>query len=107
MVADVSAARRAYAEDLARRGPITHTPALTAAFATVPRERFLGAGPWRIIAPRRAGNEVFTTPDADPAQLYRDVLVTIDAARGINNGQPSLWARAFDRLGLRADPRSC
>jgi protein-L-isoaspartate(D-aspartate) O-methyltransferase len=105
MAADLHAARRAYAEDLARLGPIAHTPELTTAFATVPRERFLGAGPWRIIVPHRDGNEVFHTPDADPAPLYRDVLVTIDAARGINNGQPSLWARAFDRLGLRPGAR--
>ncbi len=88
-----------------RLGPITHTPELTSAFASVPRERFLGPGPWRIIVPRLSGNEVFTSPDADPAHLYRDVLVTIDAARGINNGQPSLWARAFDRLVLRPGAR--
>lgn len=105
MAADLHAARRAYAEDLARLGPVAQTPGLTTAFATVPRERFLGAAPWRIIVPHRGGNEVFNTPDADPAHLYRDVLVTIDAARGINNGQPSLWARAFDRLGLRPGAR--
>lgn len=105
MAADPPAARRAYAENLARLGPITRTAGLTTAFAAVPRERFLGPGPWRIIVPRPDGNEVFHTPNADPAPLYRDVLVTIDAARGINNGQPSLWARAFDRLGLRPGAR--
>ncbi|MBV9832790.1 MAG: protein-L-isoaspartate(D-aspartate) O-methyltransferase [Alphaproteobacteria bacterium] len=104
-MSDVGQARAAYAEELARVGPITHAPDLTTAFATVPRERFLGPGPWRIIVPRPTGNEVFTSPDADPAQLYRDVLVTIDASRGINNGQPSLWARAFDRLGLKPGAR--
>lgn len=103
--ADAAAARRVYADELARLGPITHTPELTTAFASVRRERFLGPGPWRIIVPHRNGNEVFTSPDADPAHLYRDVLVTIDASRGINNGQPSLWARAFDRLGLKAGAR--
>lgn len=102
MAGDLQAARRAYADALSRLGPITHTPALANAFAAVPRERFLGPGPWRIIVPHSDGNEVFTSPDADPAPLYRDVLVTIDAARGINNGQPSLWARAFDTLKLRA-----
>jgi protein-L-isoaspartate(D-aspartate) O-methyltransferase len=102
---DLPAARRAYAEDLARLGPITHTPELISAFASVPRERFLGTGPWRIIVPRSSGNEVFMSPDADPVHLYRDVLVTIDASRGINNGQPSLWARAFDRLGLKPGAR--
>ena len=105
MASDPAAARRDYADELARIGPIERTPELTAAFATVPRERFLGPGPWRIIVPRASGNEVFTSPDADPVHLYRDVLVTIDASRGINNGQPSLWARAFDRLGLKPGAR--
>ncbi len=54
----------------------------------VPRERFLGAPPWRIFAPGGAGDlETF-----DPASLYQDVLVVLDAARGVNNGQPSLHA---------------
>ena len=101
MAADLDAARRAYADELARLGPIAQTPRLTDAFASVPRERFLGLGPWRIIVPRADINQVFNSPDADPVHLYRDVLVTIDAARGINNGQPSLWARAFDTLKLR------
>lgn len=105
MAADLSAARRTYADELARIGPIAHTPDLQAAFAIVPRERFLGPGPWRIIVPGPTGNEVFTSPDTDPVHLYRDVLVTIDGARGINNGQPSLWARAFDRLGLKTGAR--
>ncbi|MGE3652259.1 MAG: protein-L-isoaspartate O-methyltransferase [Reyranellaceae bacterium] len=105
MATDPAAARTAYADELARIGPIERTPELTAAFAAVPRERFLGPGPWRIIVPHASGNEVFTAPDADPVHLYRDVLVTIDATRGINNGQPSLWARAFDRLGLKPGAR--
>lgn len=105
MASDLHAARWAYAKDLARRGPITHTPELTTAFATVPRERFLGAGPWRIFVPGAYGDEVGASPDADPVHLYRDVLVAIDRARGINNGQPTLWARAFDRLGLKAGAR--
>lgn len=105
MSTDLAAARRAYADELARIGPISQTPDLTTAFASVPRERFLGVGPWRIIVPGSSGNEIFMSPDADPVHLYRDVLVTIDAARGINNGQPSLWARTFDQLGLEPGAR--
>ena len=105
MAADISTARHVYADELARLGPIARTPDLISAFASVPRERFLGPGPWRIIVPRSSGNEVFMSPDADPVHVYRDVLVTIDAVRGINNGQPSLWARAFDRLALKPGAR--
>jgi protein-L-isoaspartate(D-aspartate) O-methyltransferase len=41
------------------------------------------------------------TPDADPARLYRDVLIAIDAARGINIGEPALHALCLDALALR------
>ena len=40
--------RQAYADELAQITPITHAP-LAAAFAAVPRERFVGPGPWRIF----------------------------------------------------------
>lgn len=44
----------------------------------------------------------WTTDDANPKNVYHDVLVALDAARGINNGQPSLWAYLFDRLPIAA-----
>jgi protein-L-isoaspartate(D-aspartate) O-methyltransferase len=47
------------------------------AFPAAPRERFLGSGPWRLIAPGRP-DQPFSTPDADPRWLYHDVVVTID-----------------------------
>ena len=34
--------------------------------------------------------------------VYHDVLIALDEARGINNGQPSLWARLFDYLDIKA-----
>ena len=39
--------------------------------------------------------------DADPAHLYHDVLVAIDPARRLNNGQPSYLAFCLDALDLR------
>nr|WP_183800910.1 methyltransferase domain-containing protein [Mycoplana azooxidifex] len=54
----------------------------------VPREAFLGPGPWQI----RAGRSYLETPCADPAFLYQNVLVALDAAKGINNGEPFLHA---------------
>jgi protein-L-isoaspartate(D-aspartate) O-methyltransferase len=69
--------------------------AIQAAFAAVPRERFLGPPPWQVVSD-------FGTVRAtdDPTLLYSDVLVAIDRARGINNGEPQLWALVFDRLAL-------
>lgn len=40
------------------------------------------------------------TEDADPRQVYHDVLVAIDETRRLNNGQPSPWASLYDQLGL-------
>lgn len=42
----------------------------------------------------------WTTANADPRHVYQDVLVAIDEGRRLNNGQPSLWAHLYDRLGL-------
>lgn len=61
---------------------------LIAAFASTPREHYLGPGPWHIFA----GSAFGSTASDDPRQLYQDVLVEIDMDRGINNGQPSLHA---------------
>lgn len=78
--------------------------ALVRAFATVPREAFLGPGPWRILVPPRFG-QYETTASADPAELCRNVLVAIDEARHLNNGEPASLARWFDGLELCAGER--
>jgi protein-L-isoaspartate(D-aspartate) O-methyltransferase len=97
---DVVTARRRFAEEL-RHTARVRSPAVVRAFATVPRERFAGPGPWRVLDPTDLSS-YRTTADADPRHLYHDVLVAIDEARRLNNGQPSLWAALYDRLGLAA-----
>jgi protein-L-isoaspartate(D-aspartate) O-methyltransferase len=77
--------RRAYARHVTFMGRVAN-PALEAAYASVPREDYLGPGPWPIV---RWPGGYQTTPDADPAWLYADVLVGIDTERRLNNGQPS------------------
>jgi len=69
-------------------------PRLEEVFAEVPREAFLGPGPWTIVA----GNGKVTTPSADPAHIYQNVLVALDADKGINNGEPFLHAMWIGRL---------
>ena len=91
----IVAARQSYAEELCFQAHI-RSPAVRAAFATVPRERFVGAGPWRVRSPMDMA-EYWTTADADPRAVYHDVLIALDEARGINNGQPSLWAFLLDQ----------
>jgi protein-L-isoaspartate(D-aspartate) O-methyltransferase len=94
----IEEARRRYAEELRFTARLA-SRAVIDAFATVPRERFFGPGPWRVISPMALG-EYWTTEDADPRHLYHDVLIAIDEERRLNNGQPSLWARMYDNLDL-------
>jgi protein-L-isoaspartate(D-aspartate) O-methyltransferase len=95
----IAAARSTFAESLRRLVPL-RSAAVVEAFGRVPRERFVGPPPWRIKDPF-AAYDYWTVTGADPSALYQDVLVALDRARGINNGQPSLWALVFDRLAIR------
>ena len=83
---ELKAIRAAYAHKMTARMPDT---AVEAAYASVPREDFLGAGPWPIFA---GMGRYIPTKDADPAHLYADILIGIDTERGLNNGQPSWHA---------------
>jgi protein-L-isoaspartate(D-aspartate) O-methyltransferase len=67
---------------------------LEQAFASVPREDFLGAGPWQIL---RWGKAYRQTPSDDPVYLYTDDLVGIIPERRINNGQPQLHAHLINQ----------
>jgi protein-L-isoaspartate(D-aspartate) O-methyltransferase len=75
-------------------------PRLREAFATVARERFAGPPPWTLLG---VGDRAMTT--SDPSALYADVLISLDAAKGINNGSPSLHALMLHRLGVRPGDR--
>jgi protein-L-isoaspartate(D-aspartate) O-methyltransferase len=57
-------------------------------FEMVPREAFLGTGPWQVLVNRR----YVATPSANPIYVYQNGLVALDAAKGINNGEPFLHA---------------
>jgi protein-L-isoaspartate(D-aspartate) O-methyltransferase len=71
---------------------------LVRAFAAVPREDFVGPGPWAIFD----GSGYRPTFSDDPRLLYQDVLVGLATERGINNGQPSLHARCLAACAPRA-----
>ena len=97
MTDSIARRRRAYAAEIARRAGISD-PRIEAAFASVPREDFAGSPPWRI----GSGGLFGQSSSSDPARLYEDVLIAIDAERGINNGQPSLHAQSIAALELKA-----
>ena len=58
---------------------------------------------WRIASGE--GDKYWTTEDADTRNVYHDVVIALDEARGINNGQPSLWAELFDQLTIKTGER--
>lgn len=91
----VAASLRAFfAEEIRAAAALPEGPSterVLAAFAAVPREAHVGPGPWHLRS-ARPGMPVRQTPDADPRHLYHNVLVALDEARGINIGEPALWA---------------
>jgi protein-L-isoaspartate(D-aspartate) O-methyltransferase len=93
-------ARRWFAKDIGEVAPVLRNPAIVEAFAKVPREHYLGKGPWRIHS-RLSIGDIHQSETASPHHVYHDVLVAIDETSGINNGLPSLWARVYDHLDIR------
>lgn len=87
------------------------TPGLMEAFARVPREKFLGPGPWQLgSAEGRAMSAAgmmqlsYVTVD-DPRDVYHNVVISLDRAKDINNGQPSALGRWIDVLDLKPGAR--
>ena len=89
--------RAAYAKQVTAEVGVTD-PAVEAAFAAVPREAFLGPGPWQALRP---GRGYTPTPSDDPAYLYTDGLFGLVTARQLNNGQPSLHAWLLQQAAPR------
>jgi protein-L-isoaspartate(D-aspartate) O-methyltransferase len=85
---EVEVIRRAYARHVTFLGRADNRE-LEAAFAEVPRESYLGAGPWPIWT---WSGRYISTPNSDPAWLYADILVGIRPEQRLNNGQPSAHA---------------
>ncbi|SFB58193.1 protein-L-isoaspartate(D-aspartate) O-methyltransferase [Rhizobium sp. NFR07] len=94
---DQPAHRQVYALQLLAKIGAEENARLMAAFARVPREDFVGPPPWSFSD----GTRYQAVSSTDPVVLYQDVLVGLDAARGINNGMPSLHAASFHALGIR------
>jgi protein-L-isoaspartate(D-aspartate) O-methyltransferase len=94
MADEIAKCRQAYAARITRG---VSDPRIKAAFAAVPREDFAGPPPWRI----GSGGLFAQMTSGDASRLYDDVLVAIDASRGINNGQPSLHAQSIDALAVK------
>jgi protein-L-isoaspartate(D-aspartate) O-methyltransferase len=97
-------ARRFLAEEIRVTANIS-SPHVVEALASIPRERYLPAGPWQFRGSADIAGPPRVTDDAAPSHVYHDVSIAIDPARNLYNGQPSLVARWLDALDLRAGQR--
>jgi protein-L-isoaspartate(D-aspartate) O-methyltransferase len=105
---DLAIVRRFFAEELEAVCGF-RSPGLVDAFATIPREKFLPAGPWQVLSvadytpmavpPARA------TPDADPRRVYHNIGIAIDPGRRLFNGHPGTLASWIDALALTPGAR--
>ena len=95
--AAVDEARRCYAEEIRFVANLKRED-VVAAFAKVPRERFLGSPPWKL-SDRNGGYR--DVRGGDPRDTYHDVLYALDASRKLNNGSPSLVGALIDESGAR------
>ena len=96
---DLRSARKLYAESIREKANL-RSEQLVRALAEVPREDYLGPGPWKImrfVFPLKYED----TPDANPARIYDDVLVALDQYRDLNNGLPSAVACWLDVINIQ------
>src|SRR5215469_2959405 len=96
---DLRPARKLYAESIRQKTNL-RSEHLVRALAEVPREEYLGPGPWKImrfVFPLKYGD----TPDANPSRIYDDVLVALDQYRDLNNGLPSAVAGWLDVMNIQ------
>ena len=96
--------RRFFAEEIEAVAKLQHATVVDA-FAAVPREQFLPAGPWSVLADGDATmglgpTKTRLTPDADPGRVYHNIAVAIDADRQLFNGQPSTLGSWIDALAI-------
>jgi protein-L-isoaspartate(D-aspartate) O-methyltransferase len=96
--------RRFYAEEIAATAAL-QSPALVDALASVPREQFLGAGPWTVRGEADFQAPPRRTPDADARHVYHNYAIALDEERMLFNGAPGLLAMVIDRLALQPGDR--
>lgn len=93
-------ARERYAKAMAS-SPDVDDPRVVEAFGAVPREQFVGPGPWLVL-----GRDGYVqSASADPSLIYDDIVVALAPEKRINNGQPSLHARCLSAGRIRAGER--
>jgi protein-L-isoaspartate(D-aspartate) O-methyltransferase len=93
--AELAIVRRAFARQIMAIAGV-QDERLERVFASVRREDFLGAEPWRFVLWKNQ----LTMPRNDPACIYQDVVIALAPERGVNNGSPSLHAKMLHDLAV-------
>jgi len=106
MTDNLLAKRRWYANEL-RLSATLRNERLIDAFTTVPREEFVGPGPWKVFGANQIADGHTKINKASPQDLYHNVLVVIDQRRNLNNGLPSFLASLIERLSLNEGDTVC
>jgi protein-L-isoaspartate(D-aspartate) O-methyltransferase len=91
----LAACRQFYAKMVAAGGGQLRDD-LERAFEIVPREYFLGAGPW--LATSSVSGMFVATPTDDPIHVYQNVLFALDRQKRINNGEPFLHGQLLEPI---------
>jgi protein-L-isoaspartate(D-aspartate) O-methyltransferase len=89
--AELEIIRAAYAKQVLAAANVRNER-LAQAYAAIPRENFVGPGPWLVLRFLHNLRDYVPTPDADPVYLYINDLIALVPERHVNNGQPSLHA---------------
>jgi protein-L-isoaspartate(D-aspartate) O-methyltransferase len=100
-VEDLQQARTRFASEIQQQGQIKSV-GLIEGLAAVPRESFMGPGPWKIVRAADMAKGYQLTPDDDPRHLCDNVLVALDEQRRLNNGEPLALLLFLDSLSLSA-----
>jgi protein-L-isoaspartate(D-aspartate) O-methyltransferase len=97
----IEAHRLFFAKLITANAGISPGSEIEVALASVPREDFVGAPPWKIFT--RSG--YVESPADDPALLYQDLVVSLGGEGPFNNGQPTLHAFCINALDLKKGER--
>jgi protein-L-isoaspartate(D-aspartate) O-methyltransferase len=93
--AELTIVRRAFARQMMAIANVQNDR-VEQAFASIRREDFLGAEPWRFML----WGQTSTLPHNDPVCVYQDVVIALSPERGVNNGSPSLHAKMLHDLAV-------
>ena len=96
---------RAFYAKLMLAASNSNDPRLERVFELVPREAFMPPGPWKIKI--NVSHRYIETPSDDPVYLYQNALVALDAAKGINNGEPFLHAAWIGAVSPQSGETVC